>query len=85
MAVYNVEIKIKMLKPFLLLLLKIYKMEGFNRRCFVCNIEVENKNSVLNEEVNLPVCKNCKGTPSEKEKVLELLDSLADGLVCGCI
>ena len=60
-------------------------MEGFNKRCFVCNIEVNIENSEFNQEVNLPVCKKCKGTPSEKEKIAELLDSLADGLVCGCI
>ena len=42
-------------------------------------------NSELNLEVNLPVCNTCKGTQKEKETVGELLDSLADDLVCGCI
>ncbi len=55
------------------------------KNCFVCQTETTKENSILNKEVNLPVCKNCTGTPMEKEKVLELLDSLADGLVCGCI
>jgi len=39
----------------------------------------------LNTEVNLPVCNACSGTDKEKETVVEFLDSLADGLVCGCI
>ncbi|HPE75177.1 MAG TPA: hypothetical protein PLC80_03775 [Draconibacterium sp.] len=60
-------------------------MENITKKCFVCQKETNNDNSELNLEVNLPVCKNCKGTQTEKEKVLELLDSLADGFVCGCI
>lgn len=60
-------------------------MESISKKCFVCQAETTKESSELNQEVNLPVCKNCKGTPEEKEKVLELLDSLADGLVCGCI
>lgn len=60
-------------------------MKGIFKKCFVCQAEIVNENSVLNQEVNLPVCQNCAGTSLEKEKVLELLDSLADGLVCGCI
>jgi hypothetical protein len=60
-------------------------MEGLNQRCFVCQVEVTIENSVLNTEVNLPVCNTCRGTDKEKETVAEFLDSLADGLVCGCI
>lgn len=60
-------------------------MEGINKRCFVCQVEVTEENSVLNREVNLPACNTCKGTQKEKETVAEFLDSLADGLVCGCI
>ena len=60
-------------------------MESIAKRCFVCQTETKKENLVLNQEVNLPVCKSCKDTPAEKEKVAELLDSLADGLVCGCI
>lgn len=60
-------------------------MERLNKKCFVCKIEVSIENSLLNTEVNLPVCNNCKGTVKEKETVTGLLDSLADGLICGCI
>ncbi len=60
-------------------------MEGLNHRCFVCQTRVNTENSVLNYDVNLPVCNICKGTEKEKETIAELLDSLADGLVCGCI
>jgi hypothetical protein len=60
-------------------------MNVFNKKCFVCQVEVTPENSVLNYKVNLPVCNNCKGTEKERETVVELLDSLADGLVCGCI
>jgi len=64
---------------------KIYTMEGLNHRCFVCQVAVTKENSILNTEVNLPVCNTCKGTDTERETVAELLDSLADGFVCGCI
>jgi hypothetical protein len=60
-------------------------MEGYAKKCFVCGTSTGTGNSTLNPEVNLPVCINCKGTPLEKGKVDELLDSLADGFVCGCI
>lgn len=60
-------------------------MIGSNKKCFVCQVEVTEENSALNQEVILPVCNNCKGSDKEKETVKELLDSLADGLVCGCI
>lgn len=60
-------------------------MEDFKRQCFVCGLPVTPETSELNSDVGLPVCKNCKGTPREKEKTVEFLDSLADGLVCGCI
>ncbi len=38
-----------------------------------------------NQVTNLPVCDTCKGTEKEKIKEQEALDSLADGLICGCI
>ena len=60
-------------------------MEGINKQCFVCRIDISKVNSELNNEVNLPVCESCKGTFKEKETVKEFLDSLGDGLVCGCI
>ena len=60
-------------------------MEVINKYCFVCNIDISKVDSELNNEVNLPVCNECKGTEKEKEKIKELLESLADGFVCGCI
>lgn len=60
-------------------------MQGFSKICFVCQESVYPENSELNPEVNLPVCFNCKGTENEKKAVAEHLDSLAEGLVCGCI
>jgi predicted metal-binding protein len=60
-------------------------MIELNKKCFVCNNNVPTDNLELNADVNLFVCNNCKGTYEEKKAVAELLDSLADGLVCGCI
>lgn len=60
-------------------------MEGINKRCFVCNTELSKVKWELNYEVNLSVCESCKGSENEKAKVKELLESLADGFVCGCI
>ena len=60
-------------------------MVGLNKQCFVCQVEISNENLELNPDVNLPVCLNCKGTQKEKKTVAEFLDSLAEGLVCGCI
>lgn len=77
------QLEVKLL--ILLCLQKKFTMESVNRRCFVCQVDVTNENSVLNTEVNLPVCNACSGTDKEKETVVEFLDSLADGLVCGCI
>ena len=60
-------------------------MSDFNKKCFVCQNDVPTDKLELNQEVNLLVCYNCKGTPHEKQTVAELLESLADGFVCGCI
>ena len=60
-------------------------MEDFIKRCFVCRVDLPKENQLWNTEVNLPVCNNCHGTDEEKKTIAELLDSLADGLVCGCI
>jgi hypothetical protein len=60
-------------------------MEKINNRCFVCKKEIDPATTERNINVNLPVCGNCKGTEREKETEAEYLDSLADGLVCGCI
>jgi hypothetical protein len=67
-------------------LLKIKQLKNvINKKCFVCQIEFPINQLELNSDVNLMVCNNCKGTKQEKDTVAELLDSLADGLVCGCI
>ena len=58
---------------------------GSIKKCFVCGESVSKDSYKLNMEVNMPVCSNCKGTDKEKKTVEEMLDSLADGLVCGCI
>ncbi len=55
------------------------------KQCFVCKKNYPAGETSMNNEVMLPVCKNCKGTEKEKKTVEEYLDSLADGLVCGCI
>lgn len=64
---------------------KLKEMEGFSKKCFVCQKEIAGTASVLNMEVNLPECIECQGTEDERKKIAELLDSLADGFVCGCI
>ena len=56
----------------------------FSTKCFVCNKILEQA-EYKNEVNNLPVCEQCKGTEHEKAKEKEVLDSLADGFVCGCI
>jgi len=56
-----------------------------NRICFVCGQPILDENIEMNKDVLLPVCLHCKGTEAEKKKTEEYLDSLADGLVCGCI
>ena len=59
--------------------------KNIKNTCFVCHSAVASENSEINKEVYLPVCNSCKGTNEEKKAVEEQLDSLADGLVCGCI
>lgn len=56
-----------------------------NRSCFVCQKALLDGKLEMNREVMLPVCTHCKGTEAETKKAEEYLDSLADGLVCGCI
>jgi len=60
-------------------------MAKADKNCFVCKMVVSDKSSELNLTVNLPVCRTCKGSVKEKKTEKELLDSLADGFVCGCI
>ncbi|TLX78394.1 hypothetical protein E9993_01565 [Labilibacter sediminis] len=56
----------------------------FANKCFVCGIKLLD-NIEKNKVTNLPICSKCKGTPKERVKEKEALDSLADGFVCGCI
>ena len=60
-------------------------MKKLNQECFVCNAKLLPNQSKINQEINLWVCLNCSGTEKEKQKVKELLVSLAEGFVCGCI
>jgi len=60
-------------------------MGSINTTCFVCKKTVTPETSELNQVVNMPVCTECKGTDREKAEEKEVLDSLADGFVCGCI
>jgi ABC-type lipoprotein export system ATPase subunit len=55
------------------------------KACFVCQTPILNSKYTLNKNVMLPVCATCKGTEAEKNKESELLDSLGDGQICGCI
>ncbi|MFV0590841.1 MAG: hypothetical protein ACK5M7_05610 [Draconibacterium sp.] len=60
-------------------------MKPLNKTCFVCKESVTPETSTINTMVNLPVCKKCKGTDAEQQEEKAVLDSLADGFVCGCI
>ena len=60
-------------------------MDDFKNTCFVCKSKITQENVSINKKVYLPVCKSCSGTEKEKKAAEDLLDSLADGLVCGCI
>jgi hypothetical protein len=53
--------------------------------CFVCGISADAIELRINKTVLMPVCFGCNGTEAEKSKEDELLEGLADGLVCGCI
>lgn len=53
-------------------------------KCFVCEKEL-NEVTHKNKATNLPVCNQCKGSEEEKKQEKEILDSLAEGFVCGCI
>lgn len=53
--------------------------------CFVCHNNLQTLDYKINHEVNLFVCGKCRDSEEEKAKVKELLDSLANGFVCGCI
>lgn len=69
----------------LLLQYNQHLMSSINSTCFVCKKPVTSDSSEINQVVNMPVCFTCKGTEQEKAEEKEVLDSLADGFVCGCI
>ncbi|WP_346860476.1 hypothetical protein [uncultured Draconibacterium sp.] len=60
-------------------------MGSIKDTCFVCKIGITPETSVLNQVVNMPVCLDCHGSENEKKEEKEVLESLADGFVCGCI
>lgn len=60
-------------------------MTSLHKKCFVCNSTLSDEEPKINSKVNLPVCSSCDGTLKEKERVVVLLEGLADGFVCGCI
>jgi len=53
--------------------------------CFVCDNDYQSDEVEYHNQVNLPICKSCEGTPQAHSKAQKLLDELADGFVCGCI
>ncbi|MCW0482125.1 hypothetical protein N2K84_05240 [Prolixibacteraceae bacterium A06] len=60
-------------------------MNDFSSVCFVCGHPVDPSDSLKNEELNLPVCMECRGSEREKQAISELRDGMAEGFVCGCI
>ena len=60
-------------------------MGSIKDTCFVCKKTITADTSEMNVVVNMPVCIDCRGTEKEKKEEKEVLDSLADGFVCGCI
>jgi len=57
----------------------------YQKVCFVCETPLLKSKYSLNKNVMLPVCAACKGTEAELKKEAELIDSLGDGQICGCI
>ena len=55
------------------------------KRCFVCTKEVDLNSISYNKKTNLPVCLKCKGSEAELNAEKDVLDSLSEGFVCGCI
>lgn len=60
-------------------------MVDIKNTCFVCKKPITPENSEMNKVVHMPVCDTCKDTEQEKKEEKEVLESLADGFVCGCI
>jgi hypothetical protein len=61
------------------------QMSDIQNTCFVCKKHLKDVNFEMNQMVQLPVCPECRGTEKEKQEAKSVLDSLADGFVCGCI
>lgn len=59
--------------------------KNINKICFVCEMPLPERAISMNYRVNLPVCTDCKETDKEKQAEKDLLESLADDFVCGCI
>lgn len=74
-----------MKNPYLCMLQNAFVMNDFSSICFVCGQPVDPSDSLKNEELNLPVCRDCKGSEREKQAISELRDGMAEGFVCGCI
>jgi len=62
-----------------------YNQKNINKVCFSCENAITGSNLLINPKVNLPVCKACKGTDKEKKAEDDILKSLAEDFVCGCI
>ena len=59
--------------------------KNINKVCFACENPIIGTAFSVNPKVNLPVCNACKGTDKEKQAQKDILDSLAEDFVCGCI
>jgi len=59
--------------------------KNINNVCFSCENPVIGTTFSINTRVNLPVCDNCKDSDKERTAEQELLKSLAEDFVCGCI
>ena len=53
--------------------------------CFVCKKVLPKQTLKMNRELYLPVCPGCKDSDEEKKAIDDYLESLAEGLICGCI
>ena len=56
-----------------------------SKKCFVCENTIALEKFFYHPKVNLPVCNNCRGSELETAKTEELLEGLAEDIICGCI
>ena len=61
------------------------EMTVSSKTCFVCENSIASDKFTFHPKVNLPVCNSCRGSEQETAKTEELLEGLAEGLICGCI